>query len=158
MENMKNYLFAMLAITGFIASCQNNSNTKDVSESITEKRNVTSNTKECYLYIKNKDTVSLTLNKVGNDVTGDLTYNLYEKDRNYGTITGKMKGDTLLLNYTFDSEGVSSVRQLAFLKKDNQLIEGFGPEEEKNGTMVFKKLSDLKYDPKSIVLSKTTCK
>jgi hypothetical protein len=112
---------------------------------------------ECYSYVKNRDTVSLSLNVVNKILTGNLSYNFFEKDKSKGKVSGEMKGDTLLLNYTFEAEGTTSVRQVAYLKKDQQLLEGYGDVEEKNGNMVFKNLRELKYGPEGVVLKKISC-
>jgi hypothetical protein len=59
-----------------------------------------------------------------------LTYNIFEKDGNMGSLRGRVIGDTILAAYTFQSEGVTSVREVAFLKKDSILVEGFAPMDE----------------------------
>nr|GFC68635.1 hypothetical protein [Tanacetum cinerariifolium] len=38
-----------------------------------------------------------------------------------------MHGDTLVADYTFQSEGTTSIRQVVFLRRDIGFIEGFGP-------------------------------
>lgn len=111
----------------------------------------------CYAYTKNRDTVQLSLNQQGEQLSGDLVYSLFEKDKNTGKVTGKMLGDTLLLDYTFGSEGRQSERQVAFLKKGDQLTEGYAEVEEHNGTVKFKRRADLKFGG-IIVLNKTACK
>ena len=90
-----------------------------------------------------KDTVILRVNVSDSSVKGTLVYKLYEKDKNLGTLQGKLFGDTLIANYQFMSEGIKSVRQVAFLIRDSIAIEGFGDVEEKNGAIIFK-------DPKSL--------
>ncbi len=69
----------------------------------------------------------------GNKVTGDLIYNFYEKDKSTGVLTGTMKGDTLFANYIFRSEGIESVREVAFIKKEKGYIEGYGDMDDKSG-------------------------
>jgi len=96
------------------------------------------------------------LQETGSQVTGNLEYNLDEKDRNTGSVAGIVRGDTLLLNYTFQSEGRQSVRQLAFLKQGNELMEGYAEVEEKADTVVFKNPETLKFS-KEMVLEKTGC-
>ena len=111
----------------------------------------------CYVYINNKDTASLKINIEGEELTGDLNYNLFEKDRNKGTIAGEMKGDTIIAEYTFDSEGLRSVREVVFVKRiDGNIYEGTGEVIEKGGKMVFKDRSALKFSP-SMVFTKTNC-
>lgn len=112
---------------------------------------------DCYIYTKNKDTVKLKLNTENEELTGDLSYNLFEKDSNKGTITGEIKGDTILAEYTYDSEGMRSIREVVFLKRDGKLYEGFGDVEEKSGKTAFKNRAKLKFED-AIVLSLTECK
>jgi hypothetical protein len=153
---MKKYIvFAF--ITGLLASCQQKTPEQAVDSLATAPDTTAANTKKCYAYIKNRDTVSLTMNEVGNAVTGDLNYNLFEKDKNMGTIAGIVKGDTVIADYTFNAEGTKSVRQVVFLKKDGQLVEGFGPATEKDGKSVFTKLSALEFGD-AIILSPVPCK
>ena len=119
---------------------------------------LTSTTKHsaCYAYEKNNDRVYLHLEDSAGLITGNLSYNFYEKDSNKGFINGEMKGDTLLADYTFMSEGIESVRQVAFLKKGNNMVEGYAAAEEKNGKTVFKKLDSLKFG--NLLLSPVDCK
>jgi len=112
---------------------------------------------DCYIYIKNRDTVKLKLNTENEELTGDLSYNLFEKDSNKGTIAGEIKGDTILAEYTYDSEGMRSTREIVFLKRDGKLYEGFGDVEEKSGKTVFKNRAKLKFED-AIILSLTECK
>ncbi|WP_157960809.1 hypothetical protein [Nubsella zeaxanthinifaciens] len=112
---------------------------------------------DCYSYIKGKDTAMLTLLTTGKVSTGELEYKWFEKDKNIGTIEGEMHGDTLLASYTFNSEGQQSVRQVAFLKKGDQLLEGTGDVADMNGKVQFKDLSKLSFG-KSVVFQKVACK
>lgn len=114
---------------------------------------------ECYSAIIKKDTIAMTLNIKGDQlISGKLSYNFYEKDKSFGTLVGKIMGDTLFADYAFMSEGVSSIRQVAFLKKGNTYVEGFGAVVDDNkGKVTFKDMKQLKFDG-SIVLSKVDCK
>lgn len=103
-------------------------------------------TTQCYLGVPGKDSVFLQLHIGNNKVTGNLEYKRFEKDRNKGTIRGMFRGDTLVADYTFMSEGVMSVREVMFLKKGDVLMEGFGDVEEKNRKMVFKNTGDVNFD------------
>ncbi len=99
----------------------------------------------CYVSVVGQDTTTLRVQSESDGVTGVLSYNFYEKDDNTGTFNGEMHGDTLLADYTFMSEGTESVRQVAFLKKDNGFVEGYGDIEEKDGKMVFKNTGSLDF-------------
>ncbi|WP_225869516.1 hypothetical protein [Pedobacter psychroterrae] len=111
---------------------------------------------ECYSYIKNRDTATLKINTENEELTGNLAYKLFEKDSNKGTIAGEMKGDTIIAEYIFNSEGRSSIREIVLLRKDGKLYEGYGDVEERKGKMVFKDRSKLKFGD-AIVFSKTDC-
>lgn len=113
---------------------------------------------ECYRGILNKDTVTMSLQLKGSEVTsGKLHYKFFEKDNNEGELVGLIKGDTLFATYTFTSEGASTVREVAFLKKGNTYTEGYGEiHDDQNGNVSFKDVRQLKFDSK-LILSKIMC-
>ncbi|RYF77267.1 MAG: hypothetical protein EOO39_04310 [Cytophagaceae bacterium] len=114
--------------------------------------------KACYAYMSAADTIRLTMLQNDTTVTGTLFYQLAEKDRNTGTFAGRMRGDTLLADYTFQSEGVESQREVAFLVSGDKLVEGFGPIDEKNGKAIrFSSLRNLTFS-NTFPLSKVDCK
>lgn len=110
----------------------------------------------CYAHVSARDTVRLKVEVFPNVVTGTLSYNFFEKDRNTGEIEGRLMGDTLLADYNFMSEGKRSVRQVVFLIRDGVAIEGYGASEEKDGKMVFKDLKQIDFS-KGMKLSKVSC-
>lgn len=75
----------------------------------------------CYAYENGNDTVQMSLNINGERVTGELTYMLFEKDSNRGQVKGTFSGDTLTADYTFQSEGMRSVREVIFVKNGSSL-------------------------------------
>jgi hypothetical protein len=89
--------------------------------------------------------VRLTLAATQPTVTGQLSYRYFEKDRNEGTIRGAMHGDTLRAEYTFQSEGVASVREVAFVRRGTGFVEGYGDVVERAGAMVFKQPHALQF-------------
>ena len=111
----------------------------------------------CYRYINNKDTVLLNTTYVNGFISGTLVYNFYEKDKNKGTIQGKMTGDILFADYSFNSEGVQSIRPLAFKKIGGNFVEGFGETINTNGKAFFKNKDSLNFNH-SIVLKPFDCK
>jgi hypothetical protein len=110
-----------IVLTVLSASCRNENHTQQVTNTDTT---ADASSASCYSYTSGKDTVALHLTMHGNAISGDLIYNFYEKDRNTGTISGSMHGDTLIADYTFMSEGMESVRKVAFLKTGANLLEG----------------------------------
>lgn len=154
---MKNRILAFAVAVTFFVSCKEKIEEQVVTEKEMEQPEVSVSAKDCYLYVKAKDTVKLTLITAnGNNVSGDLVYSFFEKDKNSGTISGMFKGDTLYADYTFQSEGMSSVRETVFLKKGTTLVEGFGEITEKDNKQIFKDKKALKFD-ESVVLNKVEC-
>ncbi|URC10879.1 hypothetical protein [Flavobacterium sp. B183] len=113
---------------------------------------------QCYASRTRNSVTEMSLNVNSHqEVNGKLSYNISGKDKNEGALIGNMKGDTLIADYTFISEGVTSVREVAFLKKDGAFIEGYGDVIEANGKFSFKDKKQLKFDQKN-VLTKVDCK
>ena len=110
----------------------------------------------CFAYYSKKDTAFMHININNNVVTGTLEYAIFEKDANDGKIKGTVQGDTLLAQYTFNSEGVESTREVAFLKKGDDWQEGFGDVEDKQGSMVFKNRSKLNFQ-KGMLFKQVEC-
>ena len=152
---MRKFLFAAFVAVFIACNTQqetNNTALKDSSSSIPVQEPVTG----CYSNMSDKDTVLLKLEEFPNVVTGNLTYKLFEKDANNGSIYGKLYGDTLIADYTFLSEGKKSVRQIAFLIKDNTAIEGYGEMMEQDGKMLFRNVKEINFS-NGIILNKTPC-
>lgn len=82
--------------------------------------------KGLYSYHSNGSSVEFEITEIGEQVVGKLTYQLAEKDKNTGTFKGQLIGNKLIGDYTFQSEGTESTRQVAFEFTGNQLIEGYG--------------------------------
>ena len=73
-------------------------------------------------------------------------YNLNGKDKNIGTIQGGMKGDILIADYNFQSEGSWSTRQVAFKKLDDKFIEGYGDIISTDKKTVFRNTDSLHFN------------
>jgi hypothetical protein len=133
-------------LLALLASC--NSQPKETKEQAndqqtTEKQDLKVN---CYQYASLDDTVTLTLIHPAENVTGGtLVYKFKEKDGNRGTIQGSMKGDLLLANYTFTSEGTLSTRQVAFKLSGNAFYEGYGDIVVENDTVKYKNVDSLDF-------------
>lgn len=110
--------------------------------------------KGCYIYNANGSMVNLEITKTDNPVEGNLIYALAEKDKNTGTFNGQFNDGKLVGTYTFQSEGIESKRQVAFMLKDHQLVEGYG-ELNEDGTM-FKDVNSVSYSS-TMPLTKTDC-
>ncbi len=108
-----------------MASCNTKQTVSDTTK-VTETATETPSPLNCYSYASTSDTITLKLIHIGNSVTGTLVYSLKEKDKNKGTILGNMRGDMFIADYTFMSEGIQSIRKVAFKKEGNSFVEGYG--------------------------------
>jgi hypothetical protein len=141
---MKSRFFTPLLISFFAISCTDNKSNK--TENSTDQKENTTSPGNCYEYANIYDTISLKLIHVGESITGTLVYKLKEKDKNIGTIQGAMKGDLLVADYTFMSEGVSSVRQVVFKKQENFFLEGYGDINTNNNRVSFNNPDSLRFN------------
>ncbi len=146
-------VYTVLAIFLFFASCNTGENTQtEPGPNITS----TANESGCYRYASNADTIILQLGQNGESITGTLVYNFKEKDKNIGTIDGKMKGDMLVANYKFMSEGMESIRQVAFKKRGDSFVEGYGEITMEGDKTVFKNQDSLNFN-EAMKLNKIAC-
>lgn len=155
---MKKVILLGFVFVSFLVSCKKE---KEIEEAPSESEKIIIDeqvSRECYRGIINKDTISMTLHIKGNELTsGTLSYIFYEKDKNEGTLIGEIKGDTLFADYTFMSEGITSVRQVVFLKKEVSYVEGYGDVvDDAKGKITFKDTKQLKFEG-NIVLQKVDC-
>lgn len=155
------YVFSVFCIVLF--ACNNNSNTAaaDTADSVVGAGGSIpswdtaslATMPACFAYQTSNDIVSLKLNTVTPTVSGDLEYAFMGKDKNRGTISGAMMGDTLLADYTFMSEGKSSVRQVAFLKRPDGFVEGYGDVKQEGNKMMFTSRDALNFGGAMILKS-----
>lgn|GEM_PF-338422 len=112
----------------------------------------------CYLATIGKDSAFLKITvSDSTKVSGELYYKFLEKDQTTGKINGVITSDTLTVDYTFMSEGVKSVREITFLVRDEQVIEGIGDYQEENGKMVYKSKALIDYTGKSFIFLPSEC-
>lgn len=100
---------------------------------------------ECFQYLGEKDTITLTTHLDGTTVTGTLNYSLFEKDKNTSTIAGVIRDNLIIAEYTFMSEGRSSKRQVVFKNTEEGWKEGFGEMKEVDGIPVQVNIDSLDY-------------
>lgn len=93
----------------------------------------------------------------GSNVSGTLSFRNFEKDSSKGTFVGTFQNGILLVDYTFQSEGMTSVMQVIFKKSGNDFVRGYGPMNA-DGTK-FADLSKVTYDAKDSlsVFKKAEC-
>lgn len=136
---MRSHLW-ILAIYILLASCKNEKDTKSLNPDEPEVTNevVALEKIECFSYIGERDTIFMSIH-IKNDsiVEGELTYSLYEKDKNKGTLRGILKGDSLFADYEFSSKGKTSTREIFFLKTEKEVIEGYATVKKSGNKSVF---------------------
>lgn len=150
---------SLLLIVTCTISCNGNEPSSQRNDTVIEETKVTTHKSPDVICFSTTgtDTVILRINISDSLVSGTLIYKLYEKDSNKGKLEGKLYGDTLIADYKFISEGIESIRQVAFLIKDSMAIEGYGDIEQKDGKTVFKNLKSLDFTH-GLPLTKVDCK
>lgn len=112
----------------------------------------------CYAMISGQDKYLLDIaSQEGVHVTGTLAFNNYQKDSSHGTFDGTYENGILMGNYSFTSEGMDSVMQVAFKKMGDTLVRGYGPVVNE-GTQ-FMSPDSITYNEKDslTVFDKTVC-
>jgi len=134
---MKKILFAA-GFTAFVLSCGKKNNqdavlqpdfdsTAVANDSLAVQEPITTN---CFTAVSGKDSLFLSYEDNLGTITGKMNYKNFEKDSSKGDISGLINGDTLKVTYTFEAEGTTSSREIWFLKKNKELIEGIGKYDE----------------------------
>lgn len=159
------YLF-MALLTAFLFSCKPSNKSadeqKDPSEidlPVTElsgKEPVLTDGTHCYQYTMKRDTYTIDITVTGNAVTGRMAFDNYEKDSSEGFVAGTLNDDILNINYRFNSEGMSSVRNINLKVRGKMLITGIGEEEVVGDSAFIKDPSTIKYE--GLIYSKVDCK
>lgn len=137
---MKKFIFS-LCVASLVISCNKknevtNTSTVDSSGVFVDEASATDSTlvtsTSCYMQVTGKDTLFAQIDDNLGTVTGKLHYKNFQKDSSFGDIMGSSSGDTIKVDYTFQSEGMLSTNEIWFLKKDGKLYEGIG-EPDKTG-------------------------
>lgn len=100
----------------------------------------------CYSQIIQRDTSLLQIEQKGNMVNGSLSYNIYQKDRNDGALQAEVTGDIIKGWYLFKSEGIISVREVAWKINADELWPATGEVIQRNDTTLFAQPDKLKFD------------
>ncbi len=151
-------IFALIVIFALFTSCEKNKKeTPETAQPDPAPPVVEAELKECFLYAANRDTVTMTLTRNADNASGEMQYNLFEKDGNFGTFSGTFIGDTLYADYTFESEGMTSVREAVFLRKGDKMFQGDGEIIITGDKVTYRNPKALSFG-NSIVLEKVKCK
>ena len=154
---MKKYLFASPIFLLFL-SCSESNNEKVESKPVIP---VTTPAPEslngCYEMVISGDTAFMNIEQSSDMLNGTLKYKRKDKDSNKGKVVLTKTGNRAEGFYTFQSEGLTSVRQIVFKINNNSFAEGYGNIEMKNDTAVFKYPHALNFEEKH-TFNKVTCK
>ncbi|GGG60622.1 hypothetical protein [Bizionia arctica] len=155
MKKLALLTFALITIV----ACKNNTKTDNQTVIEEEKPVIKTSLKPtletgCYNFKSESNNIQMEITEVNEKVMGILNIAYAEKDANQGKFVGTLNGDKLIGTYTFNSEGIESSREMAFLIKDDQLIEGYGDLNE-DGTK-FKDVNTVKYTS-TMPLTKVDC-
>lgn len=110
----------------------------------------------CYMRVMGRDTLAAHLEQNGNDISGRLTYDNYEKDGSTGTVNGRLENGILKLVYVFQTEGMTSTMETYFKVQNQALVPGTGEMVQRGDTLSFSNPGTLQYDA-TMLLTKTDC-
>ncbi|UKT62217.1 hypothetical protein [Pedobacter mucosus] len=150
------FIYFTIALLPFVFAC-NSGNTKS---EIVEADSLLNQT--CYASAFDKDSAAIILSTYSSGkVKGSLLIKYGNKPQNNGKIEGKFHGDTLLVDYRFNT-GKDSVNvftnPLAFLKKDGKLIMGVAQIETTLGRSYFVKGKPINYEAGKFTFQEVNCK
>lgn len=147
----------ILSAPFFLFACQSSPNPQSAAGDSSTVVAATEASAHCYRKVTGRDTFELQLVVDDEDVKGVLAYNFYEKDKNNGTVSGKLDDNILRGTYHFTSEGTASDRPVVFKMMGEQLYEALADSADANGVPVFAADNALlRFDPSPY--SKTDCK
>jgi hypothetical protein len=110
------------------------------------------------MQVLKRDTMVLHLaSNTGDNISGRLSFDNYEKDGSSGTVKGKREGDVLKLTYSFQSEGTNNVMEVYFKEENDGMVRGIGEMQTKGDTAYFVHPDKVSYLPNGM-MRKTDCK
>jgi len=118
----------ILLLASACISCNNqtqntNTTTNDTTTADTIVQQPNETFAGCYLAVKGHDTIRLQLNVTDSLVSGQMQYDNFGIDGNIGTINGVLRQGRISGYFRFLSEGMWSVREVAFEEKSGQLLQ-----------------------------------
>lgn len=151
----RNLLYIAFAAVPFIFACNQSEKKADA-----KKDSVIS--EACYASAFEKDSAAMIVKTMASGkITGSLLVKYGEKPQNKGEINGKFHGDTLLVDYRFNTGSDTTkafTNPLAFLKKDGKLVMGVAQIETTLGRSYFVKGKPINYDAGKFTFQEVPCK
>lgn len=154
---MKNKIFyVVVALFPFAYAC----NSSDKKSETAKKDSLINET--CYASAFEKDSAAMIVKTMASGkITGSLLIKYGDKPQNNGKIDGKFSGDTLLVDYRFNTGADTTkafTNPLAFLKKDGKLIMGVAQIETTLGRSYFVKGKPINYEAGKFTFAEVPCK
>lgn len=103
----------------------------------------------CYMRVMDRDTLAASLQQDGDNITGRFTFDNYQMDGSSGSVAGVRDGDIVRLTYTFQAEGMNSVRLLHLKVEDDGLVLGEGKIASRGDTTFYVNDSEISYPSKN---------
>ncbi|WP_316803654.1 hypothetical protein [Pedobacter nototheniae] len=152
----RNLLYLTFAAIPFVFACNQSEKKADTAK----KDSVINQT--CYAASFEKDSAAIIVKTMeSGKVTGSLLIKYANKPQNNGKIAGKFSGDTLYVDYRFNTgKDTTTVftNPLAFLKKDGKLVMGVAQIETTMGRSYFVKGKPINYDAGKFIFETVPCK
>ncbi|WP_412467988.1 hypothetical protein [Pedobacter sp. KLB.chiD] len=152
----RNLFYSVFTAIPFVVACNQSAKKTDT----VKKDSVVNQT--CYAAFFEKDSAAMIVKTMASGkVTGSLLVKYAEKPENNGKISGKFNGDTLLVDYRFNTGKDTTkafTNPLAFLKKDGKLMMGVGQIETTLGRSYFVKGKPINYEAGKFTFSEVDCK
>lgn len=92
------------------------------------------------------DSAYLNINVKDTTINGVLEYNWNLRNDDTGTVVGVYRDSLLYVNYSFESEGITSVKEVIFKYRQGQLFQAFGELDQRNDTVIFRDRGLLQFD------------
>ena len=136
-----------------LLGCDNNNtdgekaNTIDTPVAAQPSGSPTHNWAGCYRAVQGQDTILLQLTGSDSTISGTMQYDNYGIDGNIGTLQATVRNNRLQGYFRFFSEGMWSVREVIFEKRQNQLLQADTRQMTSSGdTVVFSNPQLLNWD------------
>ncbi|WP_316844533.1 hypothetical protein [Pedobacter psychrodurus] len=152
----RNILYLVFATVPFVFACNQSEKKTDMAK----KDSVTN--EACYAAVFEKDSAAMIVKTMSSGkVIGSLLVKYADKPENNGKISGKFNGDTLMVDYRFNTGKDTTkafTNPLAFLKKDGKLIMGVAQIETTLGRSYFVKGKPINYEAGKFTFKEVSCK
>ena len=100
----------------------------------------------CYMRVTGRDTLLLRINQNGDEISGTLEFDNFEKDSSSGSLKGKKLDDGIIhVYYDFFAEGMRSVREMYFKPGNKKMTMATGDMDYSGDTAYFKNAPRLFY-------------